>query len=303
MTQPWQFDENQPWVPASLRTVCSIPETIKTQGQLNLHPGEEGFLTGESSDGLWGVATFKRESHEEAINVLIPMNRIIKGAPYRSLQDKLNDRPPTMNQIANVHLDPPWTHTSGTWRNFQKNIRPIRSRGLPSRLVDTVFNHPAFAEQSRLLLMALPNQPDSGCQMASLPCAMLILRPITASYPTKNFQEIYVRFYTNMAGFDPDVVGVYVGQSQTSLWGQQQDHDGNTDGLRNKSPHYNIARCTSKNCRYAVPIILFDRTQTLDSIWMPLVFASAIIALYLLPQSHVYWPQGVGNIGCGKRKG
>ncbi|WXC64984.1 hypothetical protein SNK03_010793 [Fusarium graminearum] len=106
-----------------------------------------------------------------------------------------------------------------------------------------------------------------------------------------------------MAGFDPDVVGVYVGQSQTSLWGRQQDHDGNTDGLRNKSPHYNIARCTSKNCRYAVPIILFDRTQTLDSIWMSLVFASAIIALYLLPQSHVYWPQGVGNIGCGKRKG
>ncbi|PTD03773.1 hypothetical protein FCULG_00000210 [Fusarium culmorum] len=63
MTQPWQFDENQPWVPASLRTVCSIPETIKTQGQLNLHPGEEGFLMGESPDGL--------EGHEEAINDLV----------------------------------------------------------------------------------------------------------------------------------------------------------------------------------------------------------------------------------------
>ncbi|KAG8668368.1 hypothetical protein FPOAC1_007747 [Fusarium poae] len=102
--------------------------------------------------------------------------------------------------------------------------------------------------------------------MASSLCTIHLVSPLSQPpiRPAIFKDFMLVSVYTDIKGLDPDVKGVCADQTQTSLWGRQSDHNSNTDNLRNKSPHYNIARHTPESCRHSIQIISFDGSQNLD---------------------------------------
>ncbi|KAF5963588.1 hypothetical protein FBULB1_13286 [Fusarium bulbicola] len=264
VAKPWQFDETEAWVPPKAREICQIPEELKIHGKLHLYPGEEGFLFGESENEEWGIAEFKRDKH--SFVVLIPINRIIMGRTFRELREKLLDRlPMTENKplISGSRLD---TYIRSLWRISHDNIGPLKTRGLPQRLVDTVFNNPGFDDLIEAMIGGIIEPARRLMEDGRFTLQDLTTLPqITENYPSKNCRGIYVRIYTHLKGRHPDAVGVYVGQSQTSMWKRQLSHDDAIDDPPAGSGHYQVARLAPACYRYAFPIMLFDQSETSQS--------------------------------------
>ncbi|KAM0546407.1 hypothetical protein ACHAPJ_010874 [Fusarium lateritium] len=272
---PYAYDDTESFVPEMMRK--HIPESMKVGGKLQLYKNEEGFIYQKHPNGKWARAMFIRNGHQ--LHVVLPLNFVVIGAMFRSLDSKLRDKyPATIAPVSSVSLQSGETKlerfVKTFWNAIRQDVPTLKKYYITPARYGELFSNANYQANIDRLTSGMNPGVRSILQDGRYNLQDLLNLPKVTAARSARGQSIYLRVYADLSSTGK--VGLYIGQTYRSLLQRQSEHERHI-AVGSNMLHYRLARRSRPENRRTIELFFWDEANKQSSSFIDMVEQTMII--------------------------